>query len=63
MPPYGEPDWTTPGDTTNTASITAGVPIPLTSSGVSGGQNSNTADERCVRPLETKPFLRRTKNQ
>lgn len=40
MPPYGEPDWATPGDTTNTSTVSAGVLAPVTAAG--GGSNNAT---------------------
>lgn len=44
MPPYGEPDWATPGDTSK-ANVSSGLPpMSLSGSGVStGGTNVNSA--------------------
>ena len=42
MPPYGEPDWATPGDT----SATSNAGLPTAAAPVTGTQNSNSADER-----------------
>lgn len=42
MPPYGEPDWASPGDTTNNATSVTGV----TAAPQASGQNANTADDR-----------------
>lgn len=46
MPPYGEPDWATPGDTTNAATTV----LPGTSNPVSAaaGSNGNSGETRYV---------------
>ena len=47
MPPYGEPDWASPGDTSNMAATQQSVTMPVSSSVVSG-TNTNSADVRYV---------------
>jgi hypothetical protein len=45
---YGEPDWASPGDTSNAATVNAATPSPTTSStGV--GQNTDTGSALYVR--------------
>lgn len=50
MPPYGEPDWATPGGATS--SVTAAPAIPMGSTNTSSGTNINTAavsnKARCI---------------
>jgi hypothetical protein len=47
MPPYGEPDWATPGDTSK-SNVSSGLPPTMSMSGTTsvgvGGTNINTAD-------------------
>ena len=45
---YGEPDWATPGDTSNVATDQAGLPPASAVATGGGGQNINSADERYV---------------
>jgi hypothetical protein len=47
MPPYGEPDWASPGDTTNTATTSVVAAAPA-------ANNSNSGE---VRYVETVPML------
>jgi hypothetical protein len=50
MPPYGEPDWATPGDTSK-SNVATGLPPAMSLSGttgVGGGTNVNTADVKYV---------------
>jgi hypothetical protein len=50
MPPYGEPDWASPGDTSNMAATqqsSVALP-PMSSSSGGGGTNANSADVRYV---------------
>ena len=47
MPPYGEPDWASPGDTTNTATTSVVAAAPA-------ANNSNSGE---VRYVETEPML------
>jgi hypothetical protein len=42
MPPYGEPDWATPGDTTK-ANVSTGLPAPAAPP-LMATTNGNTAD-------------------
>jgi len=48
MPPYGEPDWASPGDTSNVATTQAGLPSAPASSGGGATTNTNSADVRYV---------------
>jgi hypothetical protein len=48
MPPYGEPDWATPGDTTNAVTQVAGTTVPVTAA---SGTNSNSGETRYVDPM------------
>ncbi|EEC47421.1 predicted protein [Phaeodactylum tricornutum CCAP 1055/1] len=43
MPPYGEPDWATPGNTSNVATQNAGTPTAATAS---SGMNGNSSESR-----------------
>jgi len=43
MPPYGEPDWASPGDTSNIATTQAGLP---SAAAPAMHQNVNSADVR-----------------
>ena len=47
MPPYGEPDWASPGDVSNGTTQAAGLPA----SQPAGATNINSADSRCVHSL------------
>jgi hypothetical protein len=53
-PPYGEPDWATPGDTSTTttqnAGTSGGINVPVT-------RNSNAAEGRCDRGLGPVSFF------
>jgi hypothetical protein len=56
MPPYGEPDWASPGDTTNTttAPVAAAAPAAVATNGNSGEtryvESRNIANAK-IRPL------------
>jgi hypothetical protein len=55
MPPYGEPDWATPGDTNVMATSSAGLSPMTTGGGAAAGvapTNANTASERYEEKLQ-----------
>lgn len=54
MPPYGEPDWASPGDTSNMAATQQSVTMPVSSS-VVGATNTNSADVRYVTYKKNEP--------
>lgn len=46
MAPYGEPDWATPGDTSNTATQNAGTSGAITAASAGVGTNVNSGESR-----------------